>query len=139
MNTIVIDTNIFISALIKDGLTRKVIIKSKNTLLFPEFEFIEIKHNIGEILHKSKLSQYEFEELFRSLLKHVKIVENEKISNYAIEAKELMDKINENDSPFIATALATNSVIWSEDKHFKKQNKIKVYTTKEVLSLLQTD
>ena len=50
---IVIDTNIFISALIKDGMTRNLIISSKDSLLIPEFEFDEIekhkKRNTGKI------------------------------------------------------------------------------------------
>ena len=52
---IVIDTNIFISALIKDGLTRKLIVESEHNLLFPEFELDEIKNHKSYIIKKSGL------------------------------------------------------------------------------------
>jgi predicted nucleic acid-binding protein len=38
---IVIDTNIFISALIRKGKTREIFVNSKNLFLFPEFELKE--------------------------------------------------------------------------------------------------
>lgn len=41
MNTVV-DTNVFMSALIKDGVTRKILYDSGHVFLFPEFEFDEI-------------------------------------------------------------------------------------------------
>lgn len=52
---IVIDTNIFISALIRDSATRLLIITSRDNLLFPEFEFTEIKNHKEEILKKIKI------------------------------------------------------------------------------------
>lgn len=48
-----------------------------------------------------------------------------------------MERHDPKDSLFIACALSNpNSVIWSDDKHFKKQNIIKVYNTKEIIELL---
>ncbi len=43
-----------------------------------------------------------------------------------------MSKIDKNDVVFIAAALALNCPIWSDDKHFKKQKEIKIFTTKEI-------
>ena len=129
---IVVDTNIFISALIKNSLTRHLIINSKDNLLFPEFEFIEIKNHLSEILEKSGLSYKELEDLIKDLLKYVKIVRTEEIINYRNKSSDIMSKIDKDDIIFIATALATDAVIWSDDKHFKKQNEVTAYTTKEI-------
>ena len=71
---IVIDTNIFISALIKDSLTRNIIVNLKHNLLFPEFEFAEIKNHKIEIIKKSGLSSKEFDILLLRLLNYVKIL-----------------------------------------------------------------
>jgi len=79
---IVIDTNIFISALIKDGITRDLIINSQDDLLFPEFEFVEIKKHKKEILKKSGLKKEEIDILFQKLLKYVKIIQTEDIISY---------------------------------------------------------
>lgn len=131
---IVIDTNIFISALIKDGITRDLIINSQDELLFPEFEFTEIKKHKNEILKKSGLENEEIDTLFQKLLKYVKIIQTEEIVFHREKAFEIIGKIDPDDVIFVATALAFNSAIWSDDKHFKKQNKIKILTTKEIIS-----
>ncbi|HID40035.1 MAG TPA: hypothetical protein EYP36_11045, partial [Calditrichaeota bacterium] len=41
------------------------------------------------------------------------------------------------DVQFIAAALATKSTIWSDDKHFKKQDEVKILTTKELIEMLK--
>ena len=132
---IVIDTNIFISALIKDGMTRNLIISSKDSLLIPEFEFDEIEKHKKEILEKSKLSESELNNLFSNLLKYVAVIETEKIIGYRGEAFEIIGKIDKDDVIFVATVLAFNAAIWSEDSDFQKQNKIKVLTTKDIIKI----
>ena len=132
---IVIDTNIFISALIKDGMTRNLIISSKDSLLIPEFEFDEIEKHKKEILEKSKLSESELNNLFSNLLKYVAVIETEKVIGYRGEAFEIIGKIDKDDVIFVATVLAFNAAIWSEDSDFQKQNKIKVLTTKDIIKI----
>ena len=129
---IVIDTNIFISALIKDGLIRDLIVNSKINLLFPDFEFEEIRKYKKEIMLKSGQPEKEFNVLMLRLLNYVKIIPKEIFANFRDEACKIIGDIDYKDIPFIATALAFNASIWSDDKHFKKQNIIKVYTTKDM-------
>jgi predicted nucleic acid-binding protein len=50
-----------------------------------------------------------------------------------------MGKIDKKDVPFIAAALALNCSIWSDDKHFKKQKEIKIFTTKEVMEIYRNE
>ncbi len=132
---VVVDTNIFISALIKEGFTRKMLVNSKHNFLFPEFEFEEIYNHKQEIIEKSHLSEIELDILLLRLLKHVRIIPTEMIIKYYKDAKEIMKEIDEDDSIFIATALTFNCPIWSDDKHFQKQNSIKIYTTKDLFKL----
>lgn len=49
------------------------------------------------------------------------------------EAFDVMKNIDEKDTPFLALALKLEYPIWSNDKHFKKQEKIQVYTTEDLL------
>ena len=70
---IVTDTNILISALIKNGITRDFIVKSKNNFIIPEFEVYEIYEHKNEIIKKSKLSEREFDTIFLRLLRNIKI------------------------------------------------------------------
>ena len=87
---IVIDTNIIISALIKDGLTRKIILNCKDMLLFPEFEFEEIEKHKEEIIQKSGLSEDEFNELLDYLLKYVHIIKTIEVLKYREEAYKII-------------------------------------------------
>ena len=130
---IVIDTNIFISALIKDSITRDLIVNSEDNLIFPEFELEEIEKHKQEILEKSGLSETEFESLLSQLLEYVTIIKTEEINNYREQALEIIGQIDENDIIFIATALAFDALIWSDDKHFKMQDKIKTLTTEDMI------
>lgn len=133
---IVIDTNIFVSALIKDGLTRDLITNSRNTFLFPEFELQEIETHKEEILKKSKLFRKDFYTLLFNLLKYVRIIRADRIIDYRKEAYDIIGNIDKDDAQFIATALAFDCPLWSNDNHFQKQNKIKVLTTKNMIKLL---
>ena len=51
---IVVDTNIFMSALIKDSTTRNLMVNSSDNLLFPEFEFYEIEKHMAKLLEEEQ-------------------------------------------------------------------------------------
>ena len=54
------------------------------------------------------------------------------------EALVIMGEIDEKDTQFIALALAINNDgIWSNDRHFDKQEKIKIYRTIDIINLLE--
>lgn len=136
MNTIVIDTNIFISALIKDSLTRKILTNLKINFLFPEFEFKEISKYKKLILERTGLSKRDFYTLFLRLLKYVQVIPKEVILRYKREANQIMSHIHKEDTVFIATALAFKCPIWSDDKDFQKQKIIEVFKTKDMIGLI---
>lgn len=109
---IVIDTNVFISALIKkDGLTRNIIINSGNNFLFPEYEFQEVYKYKEEISKKSGYSNIEFIQAISLLLNHMRIVKHEEICDCYNESFEIMNKIDLDDMIFIATTLAFDAII----------------------------
>jgi predicted nucleic acid-binding protein len=129
---IVIDTNIFISALINEGITREIIMNLNYNFILPEFAFEEIEEHKLEIIKKSSLSEREFNILFLRLLKYIRRIPKEIICDYAEDASEIIKEIDKEDIQFIATALAFNCPVWSNDKHFKMQDKIKIFTTKDM-------
>ena len=62
------------------------------------------------------------------------MVSDEEIKPFVYEALKIIGEIDEEDSLFIACALAySDSIIWSDDKHFKQQDKVGVYTTKKLI------
>ena len=66
----------------------------------------------------------------------MKLIVDSIVLSHMEEAAKIMDKIDPDDTKFIAAALATNSDIWSDDKHFEKQNKVKVWKTKDLIRFL---
>jgi len=133
---IIIDSNIFISALVKEGITRKLITQSKEWLIIPEYLFHEIRNHEEEIILKSGINKREYELLLRVLLKYIIIVPNEIILSYRKQAMEIVKNIDADDALFIATAIAfEDSVIWSNDKKLKNQNRVEVLNTEEIFNL----
>jgi predicted nucleic acid-binding protein len=52
------------------------------------------------------------------------------------KAVEIMEYIDVNDSPYLALAMSfKNDGIWTEDTDFEKQTTIKVWKTKDLLTL----
>jgi len=132
---LVIDTNIFISALMKDSFTREIIVNSGYIILFPEFEFQEIYKYKDEIIKRAGYSEKEFIRLTTLLLNHMRIVSYEEMKDYHNESCNIMGEIDIGDVIFIATALAFDASIWSDDKHFQKQDKVKILTTEKMIEL----
>ena len=97
---------------------------------------MEIEEHEDEILQKAGLSKAQFDTILTILFAKIVVVSEMVISNKMKQARKIMDRIDPNDTPFIALALATQSDgIWTEDKHFEKQNEIKLWKTKDILSL----
>lgn len=130
---IVIDTNVFMSAPIKDSTTRNIIYHSEHQFLFPEFEFEEISKHFAEIMRKSGLSEPELNTLFLVLLRKVRVIRTKRVIRSRERAERIIGSIDQDDVLFIATALAFNCPIWGDDKHFKMQNEVRVFTTEELV------
>ncbi|MBL7148370.1 MAG: hypothetical protein ISS82_06090 [Nanoarchaeota archaeon] len=121
-----------ISALIKKGLTRDILTNFNATFLFPEQGLKEIYFYKSEIIRKSKIDEKGFYVLLLRLLKYVRLIPMDIFINFKDEADKIMGHIDKTDTIFIAVALALNCSVWSNDKHFKKQKKVKVFTTKNI-------
>lgn len=131
---IVLDTNVLISALIRNSITRRLIIEMDEELVYPEAGIREIEKHRGLIIKKSGLNEREFNSIFNLLLEYVELVPDNLLESTLKEAKDIMFKIDEKDIVFVATALVfENAKIWSDDKDFKKQNRVPVNTTSEIL------
>ena len=130
---LVIDTNIFVSSLIKNSLTRYLIVNSPFSLFIPEQELIEIKKYEKLISEKSGQSLNEIRDLIRKLLKYVTILRNDILLKYKEYANKIIGQVDKSDVPFVAAALALSCAIWSDDRHFKKQKEVKIFTTKDIL------
>lgn len=131
---LVLDTNIIISALIKDSLTRKIILEINADLVYPDLGMAEIVKHKDLTLNKSGLSEETFNSILDILFSYIELIPQDVIRGKLEEAKEIMQKIDETDIVFIATALMFDgSSVWTDDKGFKLQNRVPVKTTSEIL------
>ncbi len=133
---LVVNTNRIIAALIKDSASRKIINHLKAELISIEFSDIEIKKYKQTILKKASINEEEFKLIFEKIREKLVVLDDNIILTKLDMAKEIMDKIDPDDTPFIAAALATNADIWSDDQHFQKQNKIKIWKTEDLTGLV---
>jgi len=130
---VVVDTNILVSALIKDSVTRKIITELDENYVTPEIVFEELLKHEKLILRKSGLDKNEYRQVLKKLLEHVNVIPHRQSIKHLNEAKKIMEKIDPSDVLFISTALCfRNAAILSDDKDFEKQDRIKVIKTSEL-------
>ena len=94
----------------------------------------EIVRHKDLILNESGLSEERFNSILDILFSYIELIPQDAIRGKLEEAKEIMQKIDEKDVVFIATALIFDgSSVWTDDKGFKLQNRVPVKTTSEIL------
>lgn len=136
---IVLDSNVLFSALIKDSTTRKLILEHNTLFLFPSYIFEEIEEHKHEILKKSKMNKEDFDKLLKIILKKVLIVPEDVLKMHKDEAIEIVKDIDLDDAVFFACALAyPESIIWSDDKQLKKQTRVRILNSTEMINYLIT-
>ena len=135
---LVIDTNIVFSGMLRESITRELLIDSPFTLYAPETMIKEIRKYDDIILKRSELAKEDFEILFRLLTDNINIVEKEHYSERIQEADKLIGHLDKGDVPFLALALTVpNNGIWTDNLcHFGQQEKVKVWTTHDILRVL---
>jgi len=134
---IIIDSNVLFSALIRDSFTRRLILEYGKQFLFPEFIFEEMEKHKDELFRKSGMTTEDLNQLLQLIIKKILIVPNSILIPYREEALEIIKEIDIDDVLFIACALAyPNSILWSNDKDLKKQNKVTVLSTAEIIKVL---
>ncbi|MBI2044571.1 hypothetical protein HYT23_00780 [Candidatus Pacearchaeota archaeon] len=125
----VVDINIIISALLKDGLCREILTDFNFSFFTPSFTLSEIMKYKEYVCKKSSLNDEQFNSTLNKIFEYIKIIPFDKYNGYINQSMKLID--DKKDVSFLACAIFLNASILSDDKHFKKQKKIKVFTTEE--------
>jgi predicted nucleic acid-binding protein len=103
---LIVDTNRIIAALIRDSASRKILLSDKFDFLTVGITKSEIEEHKQELLEKANLTEEQFNIVFSLLFSRIFVVSDIVIESKMSEAKEIMDKIDPSDTPFIALALA---------------------------------
>ena len=136
---LVVDTNILVS-FFRESPVRFVLI---NPLLFdlkffvPEYGLQELSNIKGLISEYAGISKDQIDFSFEELKKHLEIIPSEAFKSFENEALKLTP--HNKDIPFFALALKLDCAIWSNELAFKKQKKIKIFNTKELIKELKNE
>lgn len=131
---LVVDTNIIFKALIKRSKVRAILLNPNHQFYLPEYALEEVKRHFSLIADKSGLSEEEVKLALGILLGNMQVVPAEDILRKWDEAERIIGKIDEGDIPFIALALSIEcDGIWSDDKDLKRQGRVKVWSTREMI------
>jgi len=136
---LVLDTNVLIASLIKDSVTRAILLLPDFEYLLPEFALEEITRHRPKIARLSGLTSEELDLLLSILLESGSVVPLERIVPYLAAAEKLIGASDPDDVPFVALALAeeNNDGIWSNDRAFEGLPGIKVWKTTELKAYLR--
>ena len=127
---LVLDTNILIAALIKDSITRRILLLPDLEFLLPAFALDELARHRVKIVRAAQLKGDELDLLLTLLLTSVAVVPYERIAPYLSDADVLIGAIDPDDVPFVALALAEDhDGIWSNDRAFEDLPEIQHWTT----------
>lgn len=130
---IILDANILVAALIKNSVIRQILLKHKEFAV-TNYVLEEVNLHIETIIQQADLTDEAPSQILKILLSNIQLILDEELDAHFEEATEIVKSIDQNDDHIVAAALANpGSSIWSEDKALKKQNKVKVMNTKEMI------
>ena len=133
---LVVDANVLFSFFKRDSTTRKLVTSFEILELYtPSLCIKELSKNKEEICRKSKISEAEFEEAMEYLRLFVEVIPDEEFKDFSGEAKQLLGE-HIKDIPYFALTLSLHCGIWSNEKRFKRQSRIKAVLTSDLVSFL---
>lgn len=128
---LVADANILFS-LVNPNTSASCLVKLHNIKLFsPSFAFGELAKYKSEIETKSSKS---LKEILLSLKQQISFIKESEFSHLFKQFKEFVD---EKDVPYLALSLLLKLPIWSNDNHLKQQLSVRVFTTEELINILE--
>ena len=128
---LVADANELFSVAIKEGKNAEILVSDKVELITPEFILSEFKEHKEELLSKTHRSSEDFTKFLLVIEDKIEVVPTTELIPFLKEAGLLTP--DPDDVQYFAAALKYNCGIWSQDKEFKKQSRVKIYSTSDLL------
>ena len=128
---LVVDTNILYTFFWKDSFARRFLMRMSLELYSPEFALEEINAHESDILKKTGISKEEFKNLKRDLAIAVEFVPLEEYEEQLKSALKFSP--DSDDVDFLALAIKLKLPLWSNERPLKKQGKVEVLSTSDLL------
>jgi len=130
---LVVDSNVVFTFFWKNAIATDLFVFQDLELYTPQFTLEEIDKYENEIKRKAKMTEKEFHDIKKELQMLITFVPLQNYRPFLEKAIKITP--DPNDVDFFALALEKECSIWSNDKELKKQNSVKILTTKEVIEL----
>ncbi|MBI4360235.1 hypothetical protein HY572_00500 [Candidatus Micrarchaeota archaeon] len=129
-----VDANVFFAALIRSGLSRRILFHPDLDLSSPYFLLDEVRKYRSVLLAKSRLPEAEFDDAMALFLSQIELVPKNAVLPYVPAASQLV--VDPKDWPYLACALAKDSEILSNDPHLHAQKRVTVYSVNQLAKTL---
>lgn len=128
---LVVDTNILYTYFWKNSFARRYLMRMSLELYSPEFALEEINAHESDILAKTDISKEEFKKLKEDLAIAVEFIP---LEGYKEFLKLVLDfSPDSKDVDFLSLAMKLKLPLWSNESSLKKQNKVEVFSTSDLL------
>lgn len=137
LRLLVIDASILFSFFKSDSVRRHIIEKLLNwdcKLVSADFVFGELLKNKEKIVKFADIDELEFVFAFSLLEREIKSIPESEYKRFLLKAREISPHTK--DDPYFALALALHAPLWSDEEGFKKQLKVTIVSTKDLLKEL---
>ena len=133
---LVVDANVLFSALIKDGVTRRLLINSGWRFYAPEFIFEEIRKHSNYLSNKIGTSKSSLWQMLEEFLMYadIQIIPFSEFREFYIKFRKISPDIN--DAHYLALAAKFSCAVWTNDKELQKQSDVRICTTNELFEIL---
>lgn len=139
---LIVDASILFSFFNSSSVRRNIfkkLLDIKCYLYSPEYVLEELYNNKSRIMHFAKITDSEFDEVYKELYSDLDTFEEKIYHMLFKEANKLSPhgKESTKDDPYFALSLAINKCpIWSDEEDFKLQSEIQIFSTKDLLKSL---
>jgi len=129
---LVVDANVLFSALIKDGVTRRLFFEERLEIYAPEYLFEEFAEHRDEIIQKTHRCKADFWDVMGILKSKISIVPLSEFERFMEKAHEVSP--DRDDAIYFAVAFAIKGAIWSNDRNLKSQKAVRILNTEEIVA-----
>jgi predicted nucleic acid-binding protein len=129
-----VDANELLAAIIARGKTLGLFFDGRLELVSPKFILDEFREHKHEVMEKTGLNESDVSSYLLLLSPKIRFFETGDFEEFLQEARRISP--DPNDVEYFALALKLNCPIWSEDKELKRQSKVNVLSTGELIELI---
>lgn len=127
---IVLDTNVVISALLRDSTSRRILASPSHSFILPDHARAEIERHLDDLLPRMGLTRAEAELLLALVTARVESIPESDFQVHLPEARRIMRELDPDDAVFVAVALAVDcDCIWTQGKALRAQARVRTFTT----------